>query len=207
MGKKSKGKSKDKGARKERKRALLTAARAAAPEDADLDILDAATPGIPAGPSGGPRGQRVDPADLAARLASLSTVLQRHLSRADVGHGLTRSRLSALALLVLGGPRTLGELAAAEHVRPPTMTRMVQAMESDGLVERTPNPRDGRSVVIGATATGIEQLESGRARQIAPLAEAVSALTAGERARLDEASDLLGRVLRQTAWEPTADDA
>lgn len=207
MGKKSKGKDKDKGARKERKRALLAAARAAAPDDADLDTTYAAATDVPAEPSGGPQDQRVDPADLAARLASLSTVLQRHLSRADLGDGLTRSRLSALALLVLGGPRTLGELAAAEHVRPPTMTRMVQAMESDGLVERTPNPRDGRSVMIGATAAGIEQLESGRARQIAPLAEAVSALTAGERARLDEASDLLGRVLRQTAWEPTTEDA
>jgi DNA-binding MarR family transcriptional regulator len=207
MGKKSKGKGKDKGARKERKRALLAAARAAAPQDADLDITNGAAPDSPAEPSGGPRDQRVDPAELAARLASLSTVLQRHLARADVGDGLTRSRLSALALLVLGGPRTLGELAAAEHVRPPTMTRMVQAMESDGLVERTPHPRDGRSVVIGATAAGIEQLESGRARQIAPLAAAVSALTAGERARLEEASDLLGRVLRQTTWEPTTEDA
>ena len=140
--------------------------------------------------------------ELAARLASLSTVLQRHLARADAGEGLTRARLSALALLVLGGPRTLGELAAAEHVRPPTMTRLVHAMEADGLVVREPNPRDGRSVVIRATARGEEQLELGRARQIAPLAESISELERAERLQLEDAADLLGRVLRDSAWEP-----
>jgi DNA-binding MarR family transcriptional regulator len=142
--------------------------------------------------------------ELAARLASLSTVLQRHLSRADAGEGLTRARLSALALLVLGGPRTLGELAAAEHVRPPTMTRLVHAMEADGLVTRRPNPDDARSVVIEATAKGVEQLERGRARQIAPLASSISDLDRAERLQLEDAADLLGQVLRDSSWEPSA---
>jgi DNA-binding MarR family transcriptional regulator len=97
--------------------------------------------------------------ELASRLAGLSTVLQRHLARVDSGEGLTRARLSALGLLVMGGPRTLGELAAAEHVRPPTMTRLVHAMEADGLVQRVPNPADGRSVVIHATSRGEEQAD------------------------------------------------
>lgn len=140
--------------------------------------------------------------ELASRLAGLTTVLQRHLARADSGEGLTRARLSALGLLVMGGPRTLGELAAAEHVRPPTMTRLVHAMEADGLVERAPNPVDGRSVVIHATSRGEEQLAVGRRQQIAPLAEAISDLDRAERLQLEDATDLLGRLLRSSAWEP-----
>jgi len=198
MGKKSKGKGKDKVKKKDRKKALrLAAAEAALSPEADSSGAD-----VVAISDSGPKREAVDSQELAARLASLSTVLQRHLSRADAGEGLTRARLSALALLVLGGPRTLGDLAAAEHVRPPTMTRLVHAMEADGLVAREKNPDDGRSVVIHATRKGVAQLESGRARQIAPLAEAISDLDRGERRQLGDAADLLGRVLRSSTWEP-----
>ena len=203
MGKKSKGKDKlkgkDKAAKKARKKALRLAAAEATPEAAPQSAEVAA-------PAVGPGRRAVDATELAARLAGLTTVLQRHLSRADAGEGLTRARLSALALLVLGGPRTLGELAAAEHVRPPTMTRLIHAMEADGLVERERNPDDGRSVVLRATALGVQQLERGRARQIAPLAEAIADLERAERLRLEDAADLLGRVLRVSAWERPAGD-
>lgn len=199
MGKKSKGKDKlkgkDRAARKARRKALRLAA-AEADMEATSQPIEAAAPARRA----------VDPTEAAARLAGLTTVLQRHLSRADAGEGLTRARLSALALLVLGGPRTLGELAAAEHVRPPTMTRLVHAMEADGLVERERNPDDGRSVVLRATPFGVDQLERGRARQIAPLAEAISDLDRAERLQLEDAADLLGRVLRVSAWERPAGD-
>ena len=206
MGKKSKGKGKDKAARKARKKAQRLAAEAALAAEtvgpgvatdrgAEVVELDAAR-----------RRRAIDTTELAARLAGLSTVLQRHLSRVDAGEGLTRARLSALGLLVLGGPRTLGELAAAEHVRPPTMTRLIHAMEADGLVERERNPDDGRSVVLRATALGVQQLERGRARQIAPLAEAIADLERAERLRLEDAADLLGRVVRVSAWERPAGD-
>ena len=105
---------------------------------------------------------------------------------------------------MLGGPRTLGDLAAAEHVRPPTMTRLIHAMETDGLVTRKPNPGDARSVLIEATPRGVQQLEQGRARQIAPLAETISGLDQFERLQLEDAADLLGRVLRDSTWEPAA---
>jgi DNA-binding MarR family transcriptional regulator len=208
MGKRAK----DKARKKERKKALrLTFTEA----DATTDVESrpgsgAAPPGIQTTPDSGPavllkvavphRGA-VEAMELAARWAGLSTVLQRHLSRADAGEGLTRARLSALSLLVLGGPRTLGDLAAAEHVRPPTMTRLVHAMEADGLVGRAPNPNDGRSVVIHATVTGIGQLELGSARQIAPLARTIAGLDRSERTQLEDAADLLGRMLRDSAWE------
>jgi DNA-binding MarR family transcriptional regulator len=203
MGKKSKGK--DKSKKKERKKALRLAAAQAEPEHvsvAQRGQVAAVTDVDPARRRGS-----VDSMELAARLASISTVLQRHLSRTNAGEGLTRARLSALALLVLGGPRTLGDLAAAEHVRPPTMTRLVHAMESDGLVARHKNPDDGRSVVIRATAKGVEQLEVGRARQIAPLAETIADLDRSERSQLGEATDLLGRVLRDSTWESAETDA
>ena len=199
MGKKSKGKGKDKARKKDRKKALRLAA-ATAEADAEptvaevTDIADAR------------RRRTVDAMELAARLASISTVLQRHLSRADTGEGLTRARLSALALLVLGGPRTLGDLASAEHVRPPTMTRLIHAMEADGLVSRRANPDDARSVVIEATPKGVKQLQKGRTRQIAPLAETISDLDRAERLQLEEATDLLGRVLRDSTWEQAVSD-
>ena len=200
MGKKSKSKDKGKAKsrKKDRKKALRIAA-AAEPrsEPASAEVSDIAE---------ARRRRTVDAMELAARLASITTVLQRHLSRADTGEGLTRARLSALGLLVLGGPRTLGDLAAAEHVRPPTMTRLVHAMEADGLVTRKPNPDDARSVVIEATSKGVKQLEQGRTRQIAPLAETISDLDRTERLQLEEATDLLGRVLRDSTWEPAASD-
>ena len=202
MGKKSKSRD------KARKKELKKAARLAAVERADaMASADAMSPGEPTGGAvvdlpGERRRRAVGSTELAARLAGLSTVLQRQLARADAGDGLTRARLSALALLVLGGPRTLGELAAAERVRPPTMTRLVHAMEADGLVAREPHPSDGRSIIIHATPHGEKQLEQGRARQIAPLAESVSELDRAERLQLEDAADLLGRVLRDSSWEP-----
>ena len=190
MGKKSKGKAKAR--KKDRQRAERLVAVAVGPA--------ATVSSTPDAPGGG--RSAVGSTELAARLAGLSTVLQRHLSRADAGDGLTRARLSALGLLVMGGPRTLGDLAAAEHVRPPTMTRLVHAMEADGLVARESNPDDRRSIVIRATAHGEQQLELGRSRQIAPLAAAITGLGPGERAALEDAADLLGRLLRSSTWEP-----
>jgi DNA-binding MarR family transcriptional regulator len=145
-----------------------------------------------------PSRTTVDATELAARLASLSTVLQRDMGRTDAGDGLTRARLSALSLLVLGGPRTLGDLAAAEHVRPPTMTRLVHAMEAEGLVVREPHPTDGRSIIIRATAGGEALLGQGRAHQIASLARAIADLDDADRLRLSDAADLLGRVVRDS---------
>jgi DNA-binding MarR family transcriptional regulator len=149
----------------------------------------------------------LEAAELAARLASLATVLQRHLSRADSGDGLTRARLSTLALLVFGGPKTPGQLAAAEGVRPPTMTRQLHAMEADGLVIRLSHPSDGRSSLIEASVEAQALLASGRARQLAPLASAIGELDATERRGLQDAAESLGRLLRETRWEavdPTA---
>ena len=197
MGKKAR----DRSGKKARRRA---AALATSDDGATDASIGAARPDLPgSAAAGGAPGRRhaVDATELAARLASLSTVLQRQLASSEHGDGLTRARLSALALLVFGGPRTLGALAGAEHVRPPTMTRLVHAMEADGLVAREAHPSDGRSIIIRATPNGERLLERGRARQIAPLARSIADLDRAERSQLAEASDLLGRVLRSATWE------
>src|SRR5918996_5775251 len=101
------------------------------------------------------RGKGETPADgLADRWHSLAIHLLRRLRREDVKAGLTGPRLSALSVVVFGGPITLGDLAAAEQVKPPTMTRLVRALESEGLVRRENDPQDGRIVRLRATAKG-----------------------------------------------------
>jgi DNA-binding MarR family transcriptional regulator len=143
------------------------------------------------------RGETPEAGELAARLASLGTLLQRLQGHHDAdAEGLTRARLSALGVLVLGGARRLGDLAAAERVRPPTMSRLVDAMEADGWVTREPDPVDGRSVIVRATSAGEAHLASARARHLAPLAEAISDLDAAERRTLEAGTDVLERLLR-----------
>src|ERR671936_1538942 len=89
--------------------------------------------------------------EAADRFHSAAIHALRHVRREDPATGLSAARLSALSVLVFGGPRTLGELAAAEHVKPPTMTRIVRALEEDGLVRREPDPNDGRIARVRAT--------------------------------------------------------
>jgi DNA-binding MarR family transcriptional regulator len=137
-----------------------------------------------------------DPTDVADRLHALAIHLLRQLRREDVAAGLTAPRLSALSVVVFGGPITLGELAAAEQVRPPTMTRLVQALERDGLVVRTTDPNDARVVRIRATAEGTRLLEHGRARRIARLAEQLATLTPEQRALVDDAVATLEPLFR-----------
>src|SRR6476619_4222266 len=97
------------------------------------------------------RGNRRSPAspaphDLADRLHSVAIHLLRRLRREDDASGLPSPQLSALSVIVFGGPLTLGALAAAEQVRPPTITRLIAAMEKAGLIEREIDQADRRVV-------------------------------------------------------------
>ncbi len=134
-------------------------------------------------------------ADLADRWHSLAIHLLRRLRREDVKAGLTGPRLSALSVIVFGGPITLGDLAAAEQVRPPTMTRLVRALELERLVRREKDPADGRVVRLRATAKGERLLGAGRTRRVQRLAEPLAGLTAAERDTLHAAADILSRVV------------
>ena len=137
--------------------------------------------------------------ELADRWHSLAIHLLRRLRREDVKAGLTGPRLSALSVIVFGGPITLGDLAAAEQVRPPTMTRLVRALEDEHLVRREKDPADGRIVRLRATAKGASLLHEGRTRRVRRLGEPFSELTAGERATLQDAAAILARVITRLA--------
>jgi DNA-binding MarR family transcriptional regulator len=133
---------------------------------------------------------------LADRLHSAAIHLLRRLRLEDAAAGLTAPRLSALSVLVFRGPTTLSGLAAAEQVRPPTMTRLVQGLERDGLVRRLADPADRRVSRIQATPRGKALLRAGRARRVRRLAAALARLPAAERTILERAADLLERVAR-----------
>jgi DNA-binding MarR family transcriptional regulator len=136
--------------------------------------------------------------EAADRFHSAAIHALRFVAREDPAGGLSAARLSALSVLVFGGPQTLGELAAAEQVRPPTMTAIVRALEEAGLVRRSPDDRDGRVVRAHATAKGRRVLERARERQIAKLAERLSRLDEDELARVREAAELVDATLRTT---------
>jgi DNA-binding MarR family transcriptional regulator len=132
--------------------------------------------------------------EAADRLHSASIHLLRWLRREDERAGLSGPRLSALSVVVFAGPVTLGELAAAEQVRPPTMTRLVNALEADGLVVREADARDGRVTRLRATAAGRRLLTEGRARRVAALARELAPLGADEQATLRRAAELIERL-------------
>jgi DNA-binding MarR family transcriptional regulator len=134
---------------------------------------------------------------VADALHSAAIHLLRWLRREDERSGLSGPRLSALSVIVFGGPVTLGELAAAEQVRPPTITRLVRALEAEGLVAREPDPRDGRVTRLRATEAGRRLLAEGRARRVAALARQLAPLSAEERATLARAAELLERLAAQ----------
>ena len=135
--------------------------------------------------------------DLATRLHSVAIHLLRRLRREDDALGISAPRLSALSVVVFGGPCTLGALAVAEQVTPPTITRLIASLERDGLVERTADARDGRVTRVAATAKGRAMLEEGRRRRTQRLTAQLRTLTAGELQVVEQATALLERLLRE----------
>lgn len=143
------------------------------------------------------RKSQDDAERIADRLHSAAIHLLRRLRREDTESGLSAPRLSALSVVVFGGPITLGELANAEQVRPPTMTRLVSALEADGLVTRETDPDDGRLTRIRATQKGRTLLLRGRARRVAALTAQVRGLTSDERGELTRTLAILDGVIER----------
>ncbi len=131
------------------------------------------------------------PAAVADRLHSAAIHLLRVLRREDRALGVGPAKLSALSVLVFGGPRSIGALARAEQVRLPTMSRLVSALERDGLATRTPDPADGRASRVHPTARGRSVLRQGRARRVTTLARRLAPLPLADRALLARAADLI----------------
>ena len=153
-------------------------------------------------PEPSPGKSRMD-RSLADRLHSLAIHLLRYARAADVISGLSAARLSALSVLVFGGSRTVTELATAEQVTAPTMTRLLQSLEADGYVRRRRADEDGRVVRVTATPKGRRALEAGRRERVRRLEQIVGELSAdGARGvadaveRLEEALDAATRLSR-----------
>jgi len=136
--------------------------------------------------------------ELAQQLHSVAIHLLRRLRRTDDQMGLSGPRASALSVLVFGGPASLAQLAKAEQVKPPTMARLVDALEIAGLARREADKSDLRAVRIRATPKGRKLLLEGRARRLQQLTRLLEAATAPERASMTNAVTTLQRLLKQS---------
>ena len=131
---------------------------------------------------------------IAERMHSAAIRLLRRLRKTDSASGLSGPKSSALSVLVFGGPQTLKDLAAAEQVRAPTMSRLVAELEADGLATKTDDKHDRRVVRVAATAKGRALLEAGRERRLEVLTQQIDALSRDERQVLQRAAALLVRM-------------
>ena len=129
----------------------------------------------------------------------LNTTAIHALRRArvsDADSGLSPERLSLLSVLVYAGPRTMGDLARAEQVTRPAITRIVDALEEAGLVSREPVATDRRVVLVTATPAGRAVLEDARRRRVETLAAVLEGMSADELERLSQALAVVRRGLR-----------
>ncbi len=135
--------------------------------------------------------------DAAARLRLAVVRTARRLRQEAAGEvsGLTPTSTAALATIERYGPLTPSELAALERVKRPTVTRTLGCLEREGLVERAPDPADGRSALVSVNAAGRERLRRMRGRKNAYLARRMRALPADEVETLRRAAEILERML------------
>ena len=131
--------------------------------------------------------------DLAEGLNRVVTHLMRRLRRVDDRQPVPRARLSALSVLVFGGPRTLSQLADDEGVTTATMHHVVQGLLDDGLAGKRDDPADRRKIVIEATVRGRDLMLRARAARLDLLAEGIATLSDAERRNLKRSIAFLGR--------------
>lgn len=135
-------------------------------------------------------------AELASRLRLAVTRLARRL-RTQLPGELSPSQLATLASVERLGPITLGELSSVERVKPPTMTKIVACLEEQGLVSRTVDPSDRRVARVEATASGLAFLDDSRQQKDAYLAQRLRGLPDDDRIVLEQAAEVLERILDQ----------
>jgi DNA-binding MarR family transcriptional regulator len=118
--------------------------------------------------------------------------------RTDPLTGVSPAQLSAVSVL-MSGPKTLGELASAEQVRPPTMSRLVSEMEAAGVARKVVDRVDGRVIRVHATAKGLRALQKGRAMRIERIASLIGRLSPDELAAVERAVGVIENALGQRA--------
>lgn len=132
------------------------------------------------------------------RLAIVRTARRLRQEAAGTEAELTPTAASALATVERHGPLTPSELAEIERVRRPTATRTLRVLVEAGLVERAPDPADGRSALVSVNANGRERLRRLRGRKNAYLARRMRDLPDADVAALERAAEILEGIL---AWD------
>ncbi len=137
--------------------------------------------------------------DSAARLRMAIVRTSRRLRQEAAGAvgELTPTSAAALVTVERRGPLTPSELAEIERVKRPTATRTLRVLGEAGLVERAPDPEDGRSALVSITATGRERLRRMRRRKNAYLARRMRDLPAGDVETLERAAEILEGILEE----------
>jgi DNA-binding MarR family transcriptional regulator len=135
-----------------------------------------------------------NPLDVADRIHGAAIRLLRYVRKADLAAGLTAPQLSALSVLVFNGPQTMTQLAAAEQVRLPTVSKLVGDLESRELIARNADPTDRRVSRLYATKKGRVLLEEARRRRLARLVDALGRLSKPQLATLAAAADTVFMV-------------
>ena len=131
---------------------------------------------------------------LADRLHSAAIHLLRRARRSDPLTGVSPAQLSALSVL-MSGPKTLGDLAAAEQVRPPTMSRLVAEMERAGVARKATDREDGRVIHVHATPKGLRALSRGRAMRIEAIDDLLRQVDADDLGAVEHAVGVIERLL------------
>ena len=136
--------------------------------------------------------------EVADRLHSAAIYLLRRARRTDPLTGVSPAQLSALSVL-MSGPKTLGDLAAAEQVRPPTMSRLVSEMERAGVARKVTDRDDARVIRVHATPKGLRALSRGRSMRIEAIERLMSELDADELGDVERAVGAIEKLLGQRA--------
>jgi DNA-binding MarR family transcriptional regulator len=141
-----------------------------------------------------PEAPETDVSRLASTLRIAVTRLSRRMRAERTSEGLSVSQLSVLGIIEREGPRSPTQLASTERVQPPSMTRVVAALEELGLLRRQPHETDRRQCVLALTERGRELLAEDRNRRQAWLACRLSELSAPERDLLHKAVPVIERL-------------
>jgi DNA-binding MarR family transcriptional regulator len=139
--------------------------------------------------------QEPDRMEIADRIHSAAIHVLRAIRRSDVESGMSAARLSLLSVLVFRGSTSMGELAEAEQVSLPTISRMVASLEHAGFVVREKSAGDQRVVYLTATRAGTEVLKQARVRRIQELARRLEQAGLEDLEALRRAADLLERLV------------
>ena len=132
---------------------------------------------------------------IANALHSAAIHLLRRLRKEDEHAGVGPARLSVLSVLAFGGPMRLSELARIEQVKPPTITKLIAALEADGLVRRRADGTDARAFRVHATRRGTTLLHEARRRRVAKLAAALKRLRDDELHVVEHAGEIIERLV------------